>query len=140
MLGAERPIRLGLETLVEVSAVEEPRKRVGLRQSLQGLALLLLDQTRTDVAREDLERREVGLLERAPVERSATLSTPRASSSIMIGTDMKESERYWPPLTVKGASPPRTRSERFDASTCPATPSPGRTRTSRFTSSARPSA
>ena len=44
MLGAQRAIRLRLEPLVEVAPVEEPRERVGLRESLQRLALLLLDE------------------------------------------------------------------------------------------------
>src|SRR3989442_4989287 len=67
MLRAQRPVRLRLESAIEVAAVEGPRERVGLREALQGLAVLLLHEDRADVRCEQLERREVLHLEGLPV-------------------------------------------------------------------------
>ena len=69
MLGAERAVELGLEPAIEMAAVEEPGERIGLREALHRLTLLLLEEARPDVARKELEREEVILAERAPVER-----------------------------------------------------------------------
>ena len=68
VLRAQRAIRLGLQALVEVAPVEEPGERVGLREPLQRLTLLLLHEARADVARDDLERHDVGIFERTPIE------------------------------------------------------------------------
>ena len=68
MLGTERAVGLRLETAIEVTAVEEPRERVGLGEPLKRLAVLLLHQHRADVPREELERDEVGLVERTSIE------------------------------------------------------------------------
>src|SRR5438552_12917978 len=69
VLRPQGAIELGLEPAVEVPAIEEPGERVGLREPLHRLALLLLEEARADVAREELERDEVVLAERAAVER-----------------------------------------------------------------------
>ena len=69
MLGPHRAVRLGLETVVEVPAVEEPGERVGLREPLQRFVLLLLHEARADVLCEQLERLEIALLEAGGVDR-----------------------------------------------------------------------
>ena len=63
MLRSERAVRLRLEPAVEVAAVEEPRERIGLRESLQGLPLLLHHEDLPDVPGQELERLEVGIVE-----------------------------------------------------------------------------
>ena len=63
MLTPHRTIRLRLEAAVEVPAVEEPGERIRLRQTLEGLILLLLHEARADVLCEELERLEIVLLE-----------------------------------------------------------------------------
>src|SRR5882672_11978667 len=68
VLRAQRAIRLGLEPFVEVTPIEEPGERIGIREPLQRLALLLLHEARADMARDDLERHEVGIFEGAPIE------------------------------------------------------------------------
>src|SRR5207247_10331956 len=68
MLRTERAVGLRLETAIEVAAVEEPRERVGLVEPLKRLAVLLFPQHRADVPREELERDEVGLVERTSIE------------------------------------------------------------------------
>src|SRR5687767_6922604 len=81
MFGAQRAIRLGLEPLVEVAPVKEPRERIGLGEPEQCLTLLLLHETCTDVSRDDLERREVGLFERTTIE--AVRDVQHATSGIV---------------------------------------------------------
>ena len=67
MLGAERAVCLGLEPAVEVPAVEEPGERIGLGEALKRFALLLHHEHLADVPSQELERFEIGVVERFPV-------------------------------------------------------------------------
>src|SRR5207249_11574261 len=68
MLRTKSAIGLRLEAAIEVPAVKEPRERIGLGELLKRLAVLLLYQYRADVARQELERHQVGIVEGSFVE------------------------------------------------------------------------
>src|SRR6266849_8169873 len=90
MLRAQRAIRLGLEPLVEVTPVEEPGERVGVREPQQRLALLLLHEARADMACDDLERHEVGIFEGAPIE---AIGDVEDATRVVVDHDRNRDER-----------------------------------------------
>ena len=49
MFRAQRSVELGLETPVEVPAIEQPGDRIGLRQPVHRLTLLTLEEARASL-------------------------------------------------------------------------------------------
>ena len=90
VLGAERTIRLRFETAVEVPAVEEPGERIGLRETLERLALLLLNEHRADVPGDELEHLEVGLIEGTPV---LAIGHAQHAAGLVVDDDRNAHER-----------------------------------------------
>ena len=64
MFRAKCAVGLGLEPAVEMTAVEEPRERIGFGKALERFTLLLHHQHLADVPSQKLERLEIGVVER----------------------------------------------------------------------------
>ena len=90
MLRTQGPVRLSLEASVEMASVEEPGERIRLGKALQRLTLLLLDQHRADMARQELERLEISLVERLSV---VAIGDAQDAARLVVDHDRNAHER-----------------------------------------------
>ena len=90
MFRTQGAIDLRLEATVEVSPVEQPGDRVGLREPVHRLTLLALQEAGADVARQELEGHEVGLAERLPVDR---IGDVQHAARLVVDEDRDREER-----------------------------------------------
>jgi len=106
MLRAKCAIGLRLEAPIEMPAVEEPGQRIRLGEALQGLALLLLHEDRADVAGEELEGLEVGLIEWTTVD---SLGDVEHAARLVVDDDRHAHERLGPVGALTGRHDRRAR-------------------------------